>query len=464
MWGWGASVESTGEPPSNRERRAKRIAEAALVLLAALPAVIAMWPDQGPTGLPNGTTLEYFTAEVGSVDTGECSEWLDSESFCGFAEVELPGGGTEEIGITRDGASADLEPGDSVIVAKSTSADGEVVIYEYQAVERGTMMALIAAAVLLLVALAIGGKGLRAFASLIVSALFIWTFLVAGVHQGGNPLLYAGLTAVLVLTVVLHFTHGFSAKTLAAWTGTVCGVVSALLAGWLFSRLLRLTGIDETTSAAVFAGNDIDVRVLALAALLIALIGILNDITVAQASTVFSLMRFGGSAHGHGHGHDHGHGEPAPTPEAATAEAFAGGSDASGSDSPPLTRREAREQAEARDRAGDRRAGGSGGGDRLGGGALMRQALDVGRDHAASAIYTVAFSVVGAGLASFIVSRSYDMPIWALLQSETVASTVVQLLAGFVGLVVTMPATTLFAILFGRLLAPDERAGDAAAR
>ena len=43
--------------------------------------------------------------------------------------------------------------------------------------------------------------------------------------------------------------------------------------------------------------------VLALAGLLIALIGILNDITVAQASVVFSLLGFQDAG-----GHDHGGG------------------------------------------------------------------------------------------------------------------------------------------------------------
>ena len=88
----------------------------------------------------------------------------------------------------------------------------------------------------------------------------------------------------------------------------------------------------------------------------------------------------------------------------------------------------------------------------------MKRALDVGQDHAASAIYTVSFSVVGASLAAFVAAKSYGMPVWALMQSETVAHTIVQLLAGIVGLTVTMPATTLFAIWFARVLrgSPEE--------
>jgi hypothetical protein len=247
-----------------------------------------------------------------------------------------------------------------------------------------------------------------------------------------------------------------------------------MLAGWIFTITARLTGITETTSAAVFVTGDINVSVLSLAALLIALIGILNDITVAQASVVFSLL-------GHtGQGHSHDHGEtPAPsTPAAPGAPAAAAGTPAAeAAVAAPLTRRQIREQEarqqQAREQKPPRGLGrkrsaahndsqqnaAARGDDR----SLLRRAMTVGQDHAASAIYTVSFSVVGASLAAFVAAKSYGMPVWALLQSEDVAHTIVQLLAGIVGLTVTMPATTLFAIGLARLLlGADEAQGQSA--
>ena len=379
------------------------------VLVFALPIVLALWPSQQPAALPNGTTLDYSRAELSDVELADCAaDWIDADSHCGQATAHLDDGATQEIGITREGWVAGLEDGDRVVIQTATPVQGEV-LHSFHSVERGTSLAIFAALTLALVALSVGGKGLRAFVSLLVSALFIWLFLVTGVHEGGNPLVYSALTAVLVVTVVLHFTHGFGAKTLAAWAGTVAGVGAAMLAGWIFSSLARLTGITETTSAAVFVTGDIDISVLALAALLIALIGILNDITVAQASVVFSLLGFQGEG-----GHDHGHGRD---------DEVASDADPNGE---PATRRSLRRRRPS----------------------LMKRALDVGQDHAASAIYTVSFSVVGASLAAFVAAKSYGMPVWALMQSETVAHTIVQLLAGIVGLTVTMPATTLFAIWF----------------
>ena len=383
------------------------------VLVFALPIVLAMWPSQQPAALPNGTTLDYSRAELSDVELSDCAaDWIDADSHCGQATAHLDDGETQTIGITREGWVAGLEDGDRVVIQTATPVQGEV-LHSFHSLERGTSLAIFAAITLVLVALSVGGKGLRAFVSLLVSALFIWLFLVTGVHEGGNPLIYSALTAVLVVTVVLHFTHGFGAKTLAAWAGTVAGVGAAMLAGWIFSSVARLTGITETTSAAVFVTGDIDISVLALAALLIALIGILNDITVAQASVVFSLLGFQGEG-----GHDHGYSRGGE----ATSDPHPSGE--------PATRRSLRKRQPS----------------------LMKRALDVGQDHAASAIYTVSFSVVGASLAAFVAAKSYGMPVWALMQSETVAHTIVQLLAGIVGLTVTMPATTLFAIWFARWL------------
>ncbi|MGO1440970.1 MAG: YibE/F family protein [Brevibacterium yomogidense] len=374
------------------------------VLVFALPIVLAMWPSQQPAALPNGTTLDYSRAELSDVDLADCAaDWIDADSHCGQATAHLDDGGTQNIGITREGWVAGLEDGDRVVVQTATPVQGDV-LHSFHSVERGTSLLIFAAITLVLVALSVGGKGLRAFVSLLVSALFIWLFLVTGVHEGGNPLAYSAVTSVLVLTVVLHFTHGFGAKTMAAWAGTVVGVGTAMLTGWIFSSVARLTGITDTTSASVFVTGDIDLSVLALAGLLIALIGILNDITVAQASVVFSLLGFQDAG-----GHDHGGGEAGAA---------------------PTTRRSLRRRQPS----------------------LMKRALDVGQDHAASAIYTVSFSVVGASLAAFVAAKSFGMPVWALMQSEAVAYTIVQLLAGIVGLTVTMPATTLFAIWFAKWL------------
>lgn len=358
-----------------------------VVLAFTVPFVVNLWPDSSDHGtMPNGTQVVYHSAEVTSADLSGCEEWIAVDTLCGEADVVTADGEELTVGVPREGAIAGLKAGDKAIVGESTTAEGSSTIHFYYTLERGMPLTVFAVLALIGVGVLVRGRGIRAFVSLAASAVFIWLFLIEGIYEGGHPLLYAATTSILVLTAVLHFTHGFSAKTLAAWAGTITGVLTALGVGWIASSAAHITGMGDSTLAPVFAEGHINTSVLALAALLIALIGVLNDIAIAQSATMFSIRADG-----------------------------------------------------ARGRQ-----------------ALIR-AFHVGRDHAASAIYTVAFSVLGTGLAGLIVSRSAQMPGWALLQEDNLAYTLIQVLSGIVGLVIAMTATTLFAFRLSRVDEGDSR-------
>lgn len=355
-----------------REAKISALVIAALTLLF-MPLLLVMWPSNGPVDLPNGGKVEYVKGEVLSVDDSLCESWVDPEVYCGSIEVELANASVE-AGIDRIGHTAGVKHGDEIIVRGYASPDSNGPVYSFHSKDRVPLVLAVILASIAIVSLVIGSKGAKAISCLILSAIFIWSFMVPGIQQGGNPFLYGMVTSIALLTFVLYFTHGLNLKTTSALFGTICGVSLSLLAGWGATELLGLTGMDELTSTYTFANADINVSLLSMSALLIALIGILNDITVAQASTVWSISEY--------------------------------------------------EQ--------DRRR-------------VYRKSLEVGKDHASSGIYTVAFSVVGGSMALLIVSRSNNMPVQALIQDEAILSVIVQALAGIVGLALTMPVTTLIA-------------------
>lgn len=170
--------------------------------------------------------------------------------------------------------------------------------------------------------------------------------------------------------------------------------------GSALSWLLRLGPAGENAEMLTLSGLTVPVESIALAALLIVLIGVLNDISAAQASTVFSHL-----------------GAALPDDEG----------------------REMPARAEGGRRSWWR--------------TVRHSSLNVGRDHAASAIYTVSFSVVGAGLFTLILSQTFGLPLGVVLQSDEVATTLTQMIAGIVGIVVTMPATTVIAVTLARWFA-----------
>lgn len=363
--------------PSSR-LTGRRVSIAAVILVAAVftPLLILLWPTS-----PTASAGDYGYVRILSTDVSDCAEAIDPATLCGSAEVVDAEGQTFSVGIASQDAGGELSTGQRVIVYSFDS--GQKQVRAFHAADRLGVLSAFALITVAVVAVLVGVRGLRACASLAASGLFIWHFLVAGIRDGGNPMLYAAVTAVAILTVVLHFTHGFGVKTLAAWSGTVIGVLLALAAGWIATRAAGISGMGEESARVTMFAGDVNVSVLALAVLLIALIGVLNDIAVAQAAGVISSPGARGSDLG-----------------------------------------------------------------------VVLRALDVGRDHASSAIYTIAFSVVAGSLAGLIVASARGLPLWALMHSDTIAYTLIQLLAGIIGTCTAMLATTVIASCLARRL-PD---------
>jgi uncharacterized membrane protein len=76
---------------------------------------------------------------------------------------------------------------------------------------------------------------------------------------------------------------------------------------------------------------------------------------------------------------------------------------------------------------------------------LYREANHVGRDHIASAVYTLVLAYAGAALTVLLVFVAGNQPISHVLTSERVAIEIVRLLAGSIGLVLAGPITTALA-------------------
>lgn len=78
---------------------------------------------------------------------------------------------------------------------------------------------------------------------------------------------------------------------------------------------------------------------------------------------------------------------------------------------------------------------------------LFASAMRIGRDHIASTVYTIAFAYAGAALPVLILVLLYDRPLLDALTTGQLAEEVVRTLAGSIGLVLAVPATTAVAVL-----------------
>ena len=184
-----------------------------------------------------------------------------------------------------------IEAGDQVRLYPAGSTEGEVgTSYYIGDFRRGGALWLLLGVFVAVVLLVSRWHGLRSLVGLGLSLLVITKFVVPAILAGRNPAMVALVGAVAVMLVTLYLAHGVTPQTTAAVVGTAAALGTTILLGLYFIERAALTGYaSEEATFARFAVEGLDLRGLVLAGLIIGALGVLDDVTVSQASTVFTL-------------------------------------------------------------------------------------------------------------------------------------------------------------------------------
>jgi len=183
-----------------------------------------------------------------------------------------------------------LAGGDTVVLSRTPGADGAAPTYAFFSVQRGTSLwLLVGLFVVVLVAVA-RWRGVMALVGLAVAGAILWWLVVPALLVGHHPALVAVAGAAVILYVVLYTTHGLRSTTSAALAGTLGGVaITVGVATWSVHGA-RLSGVTGDAGGTLY-GFDPGVHfpALLIAAVVIAGLGVLNDVTITQASAVYEL-------------------------------------------------------------------------------------------------------------------------------------------------------------------------------
>src|SRR5699024_6646309 len=103
------------------------------------------------------------------------------------------------------------------------------------------------------------------------------------------PLLVAMVSASLIMVVALYLAHGVSSRTSTALFGTVLGIViTGVLAAWMTSWANLGIAYSEDGYLLVDT-TELAMTDIIVCAILITGLGVLNDVTITQASAVWEL-------------------------------------------------------------------------------------------------------------------------------------------------------------------------------
>ena len=188
--------------------------------------------------------------------------------------------------------------GDEELGGPGSGAPGAVDSYAFVDYERTTPMLLLAI-LFVVVALLVGRlRGARSLVGLAVSLAIVLVFIVPAILDGRSPLAVAIVGSLAVMLVTMALAHGVGPKTAAAAIGTSLALLVTVLLGVLFTDLTHLTGFaSEEATFLQLSDTSLSLRGLVVAGLVIGALGVLDDLTLTQASAVLALRRANPAMH-----------------------------------------------------------------------------------------------------------------------------------------------------------------------
>lgn len=180
--------------------------------------------------------------------------------------------------------------GDRFLLVKQSYPEGTSAYFLQDVDRRKSLMviSLIGAGIVVLLAGWIGVRSLLALGASLAGIIFI---LLPLLLKGYPPVWAAVMITALILASVMYFTHRWNRVTHAAFLGTAATIVLTGIFASLAVWAARLSGFsaEESVYLNISTSGSLDMQGLLLAAIIIGVLGILDDIAITQAATVAAL-------------------------------------------------------------------------------------------------------------------------------------------------------------------------------
>jgi uncharacterized membrane protein len=269
--------------------------------LATVTGLVLLWPEQSKIPRPEelGAPAETEKAEIVGVRSTPCGQGT-GQGDCLRVSAEVTSGPDtgDEVAFTFAAVEGDFDVGDDIRVHKNelppdaVVAGVEVDPYSFSDFERRQPMLGLLVMFAALVLLTGRWQGLRALAGLAASLAVVVFFIVPAILDGRSPTAVALVGALAIMLVTLPLAHGLGPKTMAASLGTTASLALTLALGHVFVDLAHLSGISSEEAVYLRATQgELSLQGLLLAGIVIAALGVLDDLTVSQSSTVMALRR-----------------------------------------------------------------------------------------------------------------------------------------------------------------------------
>lgn len=136
-------------------------------------------------------------------------------------------------------------------------------------------------------------RGVTAILGLGITALILARFIVPAIIGGSNPLVVSLVGALAIAFSSIYLAHGFNLRTSIAVGSTLLTLVIAWVMAIVFVSLANLFGLgsEEAFYLQLAPVEQLNLRGLLLGGIILGALGVLDDITTAQAAAVDELRK-----------------------------------------------------------------------------------------------------------------------------------------------------------------------------
>ncbi len=257
------------------------------ILLLSLAGIIFSFKGQPSIKeVINGKVLSVLAERETILNTGGKDKIVKEQDI--LVEIKLEDGNKKEINVLNDYKL--VEKGDSIFISESLFEGSE---FDVVNVNRTKELILLLIFFIALVILTSGWKGFYSLVGLIFTFAVIFVYMVPQILRGINPVIVGIISAVVILIPTLYLSYGLNKKSIAAFLGIMFALFFVGIASSYFISTLQFTGFSSELSVYLDmeASSAINLIGLIIAGIIIAAVGVLDDVAVIQSSVVFSLAR-----------------------------------------------------------------------------------------------------------------------------------------------------------------------------
>ncbi len=204
-------------------------------------------------------------------------------------EVRILEGEREGQVITVENDFIKLEKDDRLFLSYLITISGEEIYSIYDVDRRASLFWLIGLFCFSIILIS-GKQGLRSIFSLGASIFVIVYALIPALLAGYPPILTSVTLASIILFCAIFITHGFNRESAIALGGTVSSVALTGFLAYFGVEMAQLTGFASDEAIYLnFNNPGLNFQGLLLGGIIIGILGVLDDVSITQASVVSEL-------------------------------------------------------------------------------------------------------------------------------------------------------------------------------